>query len=111
MANIVLTAAAIASGAITAAKFDTGAIDAAALKADAANEIADAIFQRQMTEGYAADGTAPTFEQSQFMTMQGVLESVVTGATLIIRKLDGTTTAMTFLLNDPVNPTDRTRTS
>ena len=111
MGNNVLTAAAIASGAITADKFNTDAIDANALAADAATEIASGIFTTQLTESYAAAGVAPTAAQALFMTMQAVLDFAVSGATLTVRKLDGSTTAMTFTLNDTVNPTDRTRAS
>lgn len=98
----------------TKSKLPSGTIsdfDEASNNVTLSNAGIDAIFQRQMTEGYAVDGTAPTLEQAQFMTMQGVLDVFVSGATLTVRKLDGTTTAMVFTLNDTVNPTDRTRTS
>lgn len=56
MAANVLTAAAIASNALTAAKIATNAIGASQVAADAALEIADAIFKRDMdqVEGAAA---------------------------------------------------------
>ena len=70
----------------------------------------DAVFQRQMTEGYAADGTAPTLEQALHMILQTVNEFSISGTTLTVKKLDGTTTAMTITLDDANNPTSRTRT-
>ena len=51
---------AAASAVIAAGTFAAGAVDAAALAADAGTEIADAVKGRVLTEGYAADGVAPT---------------------------------------------------
>ena len=70
---------------------------------------ADAILQRVLTEGYNADGSAPTFEQALMGILQALTEFSISGSTLTVKKLDGSTTAMTFTLNDAVNPTSRTR--
>jgi len=114
-----ITAAGIADGAIDAATFAAGAIDAAAiaanaigaseLAADAANEIADAILARQMTEAYAADGVAPTVGEMQFMLWAALAEFAISSTTITAKKLDGTTAAMTFTLDNAINPTSRTR--
>ena len=109
MANNVLTAAAINAAALTAAKFAAGAIDAAALATDAAQEIADAVKGRQLAESYAADGVAPTLEQAIMGLQQFLQERIISGTTLTVRKLDGTTAAMTFTLSDASNPVSLTR--
>jgi hypothetical protein len=62
-----------------------------------------------MTEAYAADGVAPTLAQALFLIQQNVTDYFVSGLTLTVRKIDGATVAATFTLDDPTNPTDRTR--
>ena len=62
-----------------------------------------------MTESYAADGAAPTMVQALYMILQSIMEISISGTTMTIKKLDGTTTAMTVTLNDATNPTSRTR--
>lgn len=63
----------------------------------------------QMTESYAADGAAPTLAQALFAIQQFLQERAVAGTTLTVKKLDGTTTAMTFTLDDGTAPTSLTR--
>ena len=87
----------------------TGGISAAALATDAAQEIADTIFTRQMTEAYAADGVAPTLAQMQYMLWSALAEFSIATTTITCKKLDGSTTSMTFTLDDATNPTSRTR--
>lgn len=84
-------------------------LTAAATAADFGVEIAAAVHTRQMTEGYAADGVAPTLEQSLFMVWSALSEFSIAGTTITAKKLDGATTAMTFTLDDAANPTSRTR--
>ncbi len=74
------------------------------------HSVAD-ILTTQMTEAYAADGTAPTFAQMQFMLWSALSEFAISGTTLTCKKLDGSTAAMTFTLDDATNPTSRTRAS
>jgi hypothetical protein len=62
-----------------------------------------------MTEAYAADGSAPTPEQMRFMIWSALGEFAISGTTITAKKLDGSTTAMTFTLDDGTNPTSRTR--
>ena len=64
-----------------------------------------------MTESYAGDGTAPTLAQSLFLTMQNLQDFSYTGTTQTVKKLDGSTTAATYTLNDAVTPTSKTRVS
>ena len=100
---------AVASAAITAASIAADAIGASELAADAATEIADAVLARALTEGYSADGAAPTLQQALMMVLQMLTEFAISGTTLTVRRLDGTTTAMTFTLNDATNPSSITR--
>lgn len=65
----------------------------------------------QMTEGYAADGIAPTLAQSLFRIMQNLCEFSISGDTLTTKKIDKSTTAETYTLDDAENPTERTRDS
>jgi len=69
------------------------------------------ILTTQMTESYAADGAAPTVAQALFLTMQALTEFSIAGTTITIKKLDGTTPAATFTMDDDTSPTSRTRAS
>lgn len=64
-----------------------------------------------MTESYAADGAAPTFTQFQYMIWSFLSERNVSGVTVTAKKLDGSTTSMTFTLNSATQPTGQTRSS
>lgn len=69
----------------------------------------DAILTRAMTESYAADGATFTVAQALYMIYAMLAEASASGTTLTIKKLDGSTTAMTFTLNDASTPTSITR--
>lgn len=101
----------VSSGGITAASVAIGAIDADALATDAVTEIADAILRAALTESYSTDGAAPTLTQALLLVLQILSESSVAGTTLTVKKLDGSTTAATFTLNDATTPTSITRTT
>lgn len=73
------------------------------------NAIADAVRARQLTEGYAADGVAPTLQQALFMIQQMLTEMSISGTTMTVKKIDGATTAATFTLDDATTPTSITR--
>jgi DNA-binding transcriptional ArsR family regulator len=68
------------------------------------------ILQTQLTESYAADGTAPTLTQAVMLIMQHLTEVELVGTTWTTKKLDGTTTAATFTTDDANDPTSITRT-
>ena len=72
-------------------------------------DITEDILTTQMTEAYAADGVAPTLAQAIFAILQQAGEFAISGTTITVKKLDGSTTAMTFTVNDSTNPTSRTR--
>lgn len=99
----------ITAGAITAAAIATDAVDADALKTDAVTEIVSAVLTTAMTEAYAADGVAPTLAQAIFAIQQFLQETNVSGTTLTVKKLDGSTSAMTFTLDSATAPTSITR--
>lgn len=87
----------------------TDAVSAAALASDAVAELVAAIFGQVSTEGYAADGVAPTFAQWMYMVWAMLGEKAISGTTLTARKLDGSTPAMTFALDSGAAPTSITR--
>lgn len=91
------------------------AVNASALAANAVAEIKAALDTTAMTESYAALGAAPTKEQALFMILQHLLEREFTvvgpAGLLTTKKLDGSTTAMTFDLDSATAPTSQTRAS
>lgn len=64
-----------------------------------------------MTESYAGLGAAPTPVQALFGIQQCLTQFSISGTTLTVQKLDRSTTAETYTLNDATNPTSRTRAS
>lgn len=72
-------------------------------------ELTASLLTTALTEAYAADGAAPTLAQLLFMIWGAVAEFSISGTTLTVKKLDGSTTAMTFTLDSATAPTSRTR--
>lgn len=64
-----------------------------------------------MTESYAADGSTMTPEQALYQIWQLLSEFSIAGTTITVKKLDGSTTAMTFTLDDGTAPTALNRTT
>jgi hypothetical protein len=64
-----------------------------------------------LPESYAADGAVPTQNQILYMIWSALSQFAVGGTTITCRRVDGTTTAMTFTMDSSTNPTSRTRTS
>jgi len=60
-------------------------------------------------EGYAADGAAFTPIQALYMLWSLFAERSIVGTTLTAKKLDGSTTSMTFTLDSATTPTSQTR--
>ena len=76
----------------------------------ALNDISVAdILTTQITEAYAADNTAPTMAQALFLIQQSIGDFSISGVTLTVKKLDGSTGAATYTLDDASDPTSRTR--
>lgn len=91
------------------AKPPAGFIDEASIAAGALDGKGDWLPSSAMTESYAADGDAPTPAQALFFIQQLLSDFIISGSTLTVRKLDGSTTAFTLTLNDATNPTGATR--
>jgi hypothetical protein len=62
-----------------------------------------------LTEAYAADGAAGTPAQLLYMLWSALSEFAISSTTITCKRLDGSTTAMTFTLDDGTSPTSRTR--
>jgi hypothetical protein len=71
----------------------------------------DATWTTAQTESYASDGAAATPAQLLYMILCSVSEFAISGTTITGKKVDGSTTAMTWTINDASNPTSRTRAS
>ena len=71
----------------------------------------DAMWTTAATESYAGDNAAATPAQLLYMILCTVSEFSVSGTTITGKKLDGSTTAMTWTINDATSPTSRTRAS
>lgn len=71
--------------------------------------IATAVLTTAMTESYAADGATFTLAQGMYMLWSSLSEFAIASTTITAKKLDGSTTAMTFTLDSATIPTSRTR--
>ena len=70
----------------------------------------DDVLRTALPEAYAADGAAATLSQLLYMLWSAVAsEKSIVGTTMTTKKLDGSTTAMTFTLNSATTPTSITR--
>jgi len=94
---------------VIAMKIDTAATLVDTAEIGAAGAGLTAITTQQLTEAYASDGTAPTTSQALFQILAFLQEKNISGTTVTCNKLDGSTTAMTFTLDDANDPTSITR--
>ena len=62
-----------------------------------------------MAESYRADGAAGSPAQMLYEILENVIEFSISGTTKTVKKIDGTTTAATYTLNDATNPSSITR--
>lgn len=69
----------------------------------------DALLTTAMTEAYPTDGSTMTVAQALYLILANVAEFAISGTTITVKKLDGSTTAATYTLDDATNPTSRTR--
>jgi hypothetical protein len=109
IADGAIDAATFAAGAITASAIATDAIGAAELAADAVTEIVAGVLTSAMTEAYPTDGSTMTVAQALYLIAQSIGEFSVSGTTVTVKKVDGTTTAATYTLDSSTAPTSRTR--
>lgn len=70
----------------------------------------DATGSAALTESYAADGATATLPQLLYGVKALLGEFSISGTTLTTKKLDGSTSAEIFTLNDATTPTSITRT-
>jgi hypothetical protein len=87
------------------------AVQLTAFDLDASLTAASILARTLGAESYATDGAIPTLEQALFMVLSMLGEVSISGTTWTSKKLDGSTTAMTFTLNSGVTPTSLTRTT
>ena len=80
-------------------------LDTATVKA----QVDQALAGDAQTESYAAKGSQATIVQLLYMLLSALGDYGVAGTTITTRKLDGTTTAMTFTTDDVTSPTSRAR--
>ncbi len=91
---------------------DNAGIAANGVAIDALQDISVTdILTTQMVESYAADGVAPSLAQGIFLTMQNLQDYSYAGTTQTVRRIDGSSTAATYTLDDAINPTSKTRTT
>lgn len=65
----------------------------------------------QLTEAYATVSVAPTLNQAIYMILQLLQNRSVSGTTLTVKKIDNSTTAMTYTLDSATTPTSQVRAS
>jgi len=62
-----------------------------------------------LADSIPADGTIPTLRQALYMLTQFMMERSVSGTTVTVKKVDGSTSLLTLTLNDGTDPTSITR--
>lgn len=103
-----ITSSEIADGAITAAKIATGAIDADAIAADAANEIADAFLDRDMSTGTDSGSTTVRTPRQALRALRNKV-GIAAGTLTVTKEDDATaswTAAVTTTAGDPISQVD-----
>jgi hypothetical protein len=100
-----ITAAAIAADAIAEIQAGLSTLSAAQVNA----EVVDVLRTDTIPDSVPADGNAATIAQAVYMIWQFLSEKSVSGTTLTVKKPDGSTTLMTFGLDDASNPASISR--
>lgn len=78
--------------------------------AEVQSEVQDAL-DATLADSVPADGSRPSMAQAAYAIYQFLTERAVSGTTLTVKKVDGSTSLMTFTLDDGTNPTSITRAS
>lgn len=73
------------------------------------NTQVDSAWTTQMADSVPTDGTLATREQMLYMIGQFLMERVVTGTSVAVKKVDGSTNLITLTLDDATTPTSITR--
>lgn len=71
--------------------------------------IAAAVNGESLVDSIPADGVLPTVRQALYMLIQFLTERSVSGTTVTVKKVNGSTTLFTLTLNDATTPTAITR--
>lgn len=79
-----------------------GIVDAILVDTAALNDSA-------LPDSVPSDGSLPTLKQAVYMTVQFLMERAVSGTTVTVKKVDGSSSLLTLLLNDASAPTSITR--
>lgn len=74
-------------------------------------QVVDVMRTDTIPDSYASDGSQPTIAQALLGILQFLTEKEVSGTTVTVKKPNGSTTAMTFTLDDGTTPTSITRTT
>lgn len=80
----------------------------AAWDAEVQSEVADAL-EAALADSIPADGSLPSVKQALYMIVQRLTEVGISGTTLTVNKVDGSTPLFTITLGDATNPTTMTR--
>ena len=80
----------------------------AAWDAEVQSEVDDAL-DTTLADSVPADGTRPTLRQAMYMVVQFLHERAVSGTTVTVKKVDGSTGLLTLTLDDGTDPTSITR--
>ena len=73
--------------------------------------VVNGVFNTVLAEIYPDLHAAPTLRQAIYLILQLLGEKSITGTTMTVNRLDGTTPAMTFELDNATDPKTITRTS
>jgi len=89
----------------------TGAFTGVSVNALTSAAITDVWSTDPLVEAYASDGAEGTAAQLLYMIWSAIHEFGISSTTITSKKLDGSTTAMTWRIDDSASPTSRERTS
>lgn len=82
----------------------------AAWDAEVQSEVTDAL-EVALSDSVPADGSLPSLKQAMYMVVQYMMERSVSGTTVTVKKVDGSTSLLTLTLDDATAPTSITRAS
>lgn len=115
IANDAITAAAIAADAIGSSELAASAVTeiqtglSTVTTAQVKAEVVAALTVDLLADSVAVDGTRPTMAQAIYEMIQFLTEKSVSGTTVTVKKVDGSTSLMTFTLDSATDPTSITR--
>lgn len=81
-----------------------------ATPSDVATQVST-LLDAAIADSVPADGSRPSIRQALYMLAQFMFERSVSGTTITVKKVDGSTTLMTFVMDTNPNPTSISRNS